>query len=294
MNKNRQGHMFYTAAMIPLIIATAVLFVYPVIVAFTQSFTNASFAAPDATRFVGFHNYVRFFTDPIGRQVLGNTLKFAFTVVLGETVLGLLVALLLNKSFPGKGVVRTIMIIPAMLSPVLVGYMWRWIYHDQFGILNFILLQLGLIQVPIAWTGNISVAMPALLAAQIWYGVPFAIIIFMGGLDMLPATPYEAAIVDGASSLQSFWHITLPLLKPVTMAVVLLRSMFAFQAFDLIFILTYGGPGSATEVMNSYGYKIAFRHFQTGYASAITMVSLILLLALGIVVNLVFNGGKSK
>src|SRR5690606_18426485 len=132
-------------------------------------------------------------------------------------------------------------------------------------------------------------AMISLIIADIWYATPFIAIILMGGLQSLPQEPYESAVVDGASALQQFWHITLPLLRPVLLAAILIRTMDAFQTFNLVFILTYGGPGNLTELMNTYTYKVGFRYFDLGYASAIAITSLILMTLLSLVLVRTIN-----
>ena len=235
-------------------------------------------------KWIGLDNLAQFFGSSDGRAVMRNTLLFTLAVVSIETILGLSLAVALNRNFRGKGIARALILVPLMLAPVVVGYEWRWLYNDPYGLINYWLMQLGVISAPIAWTTSARTAMASLVIADVWSNTPFIAILCLGGLQSIPEEPLEAAIVDGASPWQRFLYVTLPLLRPVLLAAILIRVMDAFQTFDLVFILTYGGPGIMTELMNSYTYKQAFRYFDLGYASAVALISLVLmtLLSMGL------------
>ena len=215
-------------------------------------------------------------------RVVYNTVTFTLIVVFIETTLGLSLALAFNREFLGRGVARALVLVPLMLAPVVVGYEWRWLYNDPYGLINIALMRMHVIKVPIAFTTSAKFAMASLVVADIWYSTPFVAVLCMGGLQSLPEEPFESAIIDGASAMQRFLYITLPLLRPVLMAAILIRTMDAFQTFDLVFILTYGGPGNLTELMNTFTYKVAFHNFDLGYASTISVVSLILMMLIGL------------
>ena len=286
IRKNR----FFIIAMVPLMVLIGSVYVYPVFRAIYLSFSNFSLIRiGSGLEFLGFENYTRFIMRRQGQQVLINTLLFSFSTVSIQVLLGLGMALLINKQVRGRAVVRSLLIIPIMVAPVVVGYMWRWIYNDRNGILNYVLFKLELINMSLNFLSDAQLAMPAVIHAQIWYGLPFSTLILLGGLQSLPKSPYEAALIDGASIFQQFRYVTLPLMRPILMVTLLLGFMISFQAFDLIYILTYGGPGMRTEVINSYGYKIAFRSFEMGYASSIAVTSLVILLIIGGITLLLFK-----
>lgn len=275
---------FYYVMLAPLVLIMLALYAYPVAYGTYLAFTRYEYAAVDARPvWTGFDNFLKFFGGNEGRQIIRNTLVFTFVVVFAETILGLALAVALNRNFRGKGLARALILVPLMLAPVVVGYEWRWLYNDPYGLVNWALMTLGVIPAPIAWTTSANTAMVSLMIADIWYATPFIAILCLGGLQSLPEEPLEAAIVDGASTLQRFFYVTLPLLRPVLLAAILIRVMDAFQTFDLVFILTYGGPGNLTELMNTYTYKVAFRYFDLGYASTVSVVSLVVMVLIAVV-----------
>lgn len=281
LTRNFRRNGFFYLMMLPLVGIMAALYLYPVVYSIYLSFLDFDYAALDPNpTWIGIGNFVRFFNSPEGRRVIANTFVFTITAVLIETVLGLIIALAFNRDFVGKGVARAMILVPVMMAPVIVGYEWRWLYNDPYGLINYILVRLHLIDIPIPWITSANFAMPSLVIADIWYATPFVAIILMGGLQSLPQEPYDSAVMDGAGTWQQFRYITLPLLRPVLLAAVLIRTMDAFQTFDLVFILTYGGPGNLTEVMNTYTYKLAFTNFDMGYAAAVAVISLIAMVAL--------------
>jgi len=283
LRKHLQQKGFYYGMVAPLVVIMLALYAYPVVNSIYMTFMKYNYVAMDSRPvWIGMQNFVNFVKSPDGRQVIFNTLTFTFIVVFIETVLGLSLALVFNKEFLGRGVARALVLVPLMLAPVVVGYEWRWLYNDPYGLINIALIHLHVIEAPIAFTTSAKFAMASLMVADIWYATPFVAVLCMGGLQSLPEEPFESAIIDGASAVQRFLYITLPLLRPVLMAAILIRAMDAFQTFDLVFILTYGGPGNLTELMNTFTYKVAFHNFDLGYASTISVVSLILMMLIGL------------
>jgi len=267
--------------LLPLLVIMGGLYIYPVVRTFILSFTNYSYLRA-TSKFVGFNNYKSFLFSPQGHIILKNTLFFVCVSVGIEMLLGLSFALLLNREFRAKRFVRGLILLPIMFVPVVVGYEWRWIFNDQFGILNYVLQKMGLLSHPLSWLSTPGLAMRAIILSEIWFMTPFVTIIILGALQAVPLEPYEAVKMDGASALQTFRYITLPFIKPGLLAALLLRMMDAFQVFDLIFILTYGGPGLSTEVVNTFTYKTAFRHFKLGYASSISIIALVIMVTIGL------------
>ncbi|MCX6262028.1 MAG: sugar ABC transporter permease [Bacteroidia bacterium] len=206
-----------------------------------------------------------------------------------EVFLGLICSLLLDRSFRGRGFVRALWLLPFMFTPVVVAYQWRWLFNDQSGLINYLLMNLGIISEKLAWLSDIKLAMMSVIVTDIWYTTPFVTLLFLGGLQSLPIEPLESAEVDGASGWQKFWYITLPLLRPVMLVIVLLKTMDAMKAFDLIYIMTYGGPGLKTEMIMTYAYKVGFITFKIGQSSAISVFSLLLMLVASGVIFLLFR-----
>lgn len=277
-----QANGFYVLMLVPLFVIMGLLYVYPVGRTVYTSFTNLNFVSSAPTEWIGLDNFRDYLSSPDGTATLRHTFVFTAIATAIETVLGFALALLLHRMIRGRGLVRTILLLPMMFAPVVAGYEWRWIFDDQLGIANYLLQEIGIIDHPIAWLSDPTFAMWTIITADVWYSTPFLMVILLGGLQALPTEPFEAARVDGASAWATLWHVTIPLLRPVLLAAVLIRAMDAFQIFDLPFIMTYGGPGIATETVNTWTYKTAFHDFNMGDAAAISMVALVAMLLIGI------------
>jgi len=222
--------------------------------------------------FVGLANFRKALADQTFIHSIGNTLLFAFGVTAIETFLGFVLALALYTEIRAGRILRTLAMLPLFTPPVAVAMIWRLIYDPVSGFLNHYLFKFGLIERPLAFLGRADLAMPSIMAADVWQWTPFCFLLILAALQSLPSEPYEAAAVDGASSWQVFWRITLPLVTPSLIVTFLFRLIIALKVFDLVFILTYGGPGSATQVMSFYIYKVGFTMFKTGYAAALTLL----------------------
>lgn len=254
----------------------------PLLFMLINSFRAWELASPSPPQFIGLTNYGRAFTDPRFWNALGNTVLLLIPGIIIQTTLGLLIALLLNREFPFKRIATALLLIPVMITPVVSGFNWKLIYHEQFGPLNYVirLLHLGAGR---AWIAEPGVAIYTILAVDTWQWTPFVAMVLLAGLQAIPREVYEAASVDGARSWQVFWRVTLPLLTPTFVLVTLLRTIFILRIFDPVMILTGGGPGSATETLSVYTYYSGFRYFSMGYTSALAVLQLVLLI---IVANL--------
>ncbi len=234
--------------------------------------------------FYGWENYIRLFEDDLFLLSLQNTFVFSMIVVVTEVVLGLAIALLINqKGIWLSRVSRVLVLLPYAIPPIANGLIWLYIYNFKLGFLNRVLFQLGLIEDYINWTGVPETALYALTVPYIWRTLPFAILLFHATLQSLPQEPYEAAKVDGANAWQTFWHITLPMMRPIIAVVVILRTSFAFLVFDEVLALTQGGPGDATWVAAWFSYKKSFAppfNIGLGSASAYVLALLIAILAI--------------
>lgn len=286
---------FYIGMMAPIIILFSVLYLYPVAHTVWLSFLEYNLAKPaSAVHFVGLDNYRGLFSIEAFRASLGNTLLFVAVTIPIQMLLGIGLALLLNRAFPGKGLMRVILILPIMFAPVIVGYEWRWLFNDTYGLFNFILQRLRLIDRPIAWLSNPRYAMLSIIVSDIWFNTPLVVLIVMGGLQGLAQEPFDSAAVDGANAWQKLRYLTLPLIKPSIRAALMLRIMEGFMVFDLPFILTKGGPGVVTETINLFTYKRAFTQFHLGSGSAASMILLVILLVGSGLINGLLGDQKAK
>jgi multiple sugar transport system permease protein len=264
---------------LPAIIVLLLVFAYPIGRAFWLSFFTQNLGTQLETEFSGLSNYVRMVGDGRFWQTMWNTTVFTTASVLLELVLGVGIALVLNQSFRGRGLVRTITLIPWALPTALMGLAWAWIFNDQFGVVNDILRRLGIIEQGITWLGDPTLAMIAVVLADVWKTTPFIAILLLAGLQSISSDLYEAHSIDGASPLQSFWTITLPLLMPQIVIALLFRFAQAFGIFDLIQVMTGGGPGGATETVSLYIYSTVMRYLDFGYGAALVVVTFLLLIA---------------
>ena len=221
-------------------------------------------------------NFARLISDRFFGIALVQTLVYASAALAAEFGLGLILALLLDSQIRARNVFRTLLLIPIMLPPVVVGVIWRLMFNPNFGVINGTFTALGVNVTQLTWLASPKLALFSVILVDVWQWTPFMFLILLAGLQAIPQEPYEAAVIDGASSWQMFRHITLPLLKPAILVALLLRTIDLLRIFDQIFILTQGGPGFATETVSLYIYKTAFRFFDLGYAAALSLVLLII------------------
>ena len=270
--------------LIPALLILSLVFVYPIVRAFWLSLFAENLGTQLQPVFTGLGNYQRMLGDGRFWQSLGNTTIFTVVSVGLELILGLGVALVLNKSFFGRGAVRTIAIIPWALPTAVMGLAWAWIFNDQYGVVNDILRRLGLIDTGINWLGTPTLAMIALIVADVWKTTPFIGIILLAGLQSIPEDLYEAHRMDGATPWQSFYQITLPLLMPQILIALLFRFAQSFGIFDLVQVMTGGGPAGSTETVSIYIYSTVMRYLDFGYGAALVVVTfLLLVLAVAII-----------
>lgn len=272
----------------PTLFILAIVAGWPLFRTIYFSFTNASLTSLGDAKFVGFDNYLTWITLKSGRTVykglladpawwnaVWNTMKFTVLSVLIETALGLIVALVLNAQFVGRGIVRAAILIPWAIPTIVSAKMWAWMLNDQFGILNDLFMALGLISQKIAWTANPDTAMIAVLIVDVWKTTPFMALLILAGLQMVPGDIYEAAKIDGINPVKVFWRLTLPLIRPAIMVAVIFRMLDAMRIFDLIYVLT---PNNAqTKTMSVMARENLFDFDKFAYGATASTVLFLLI-----------------
>ncbi len=230
-------------------------------------------------QFIGLDNYTRLlFEDDRFWGALWRTVVFTGGAVAAQTVIGVALAVFLHRQFVLRGIVRSFMLLPMIATPVAIALVWRLMFNPQLGIFNDILTNLGL--PPSDWVSDRALAMPLIMLVDTWEWAPLIALITLAGLSALPTDPFEAAAIDGAGPWQRFWHITLPMVRPVLVIAIVFRLIEALKTFDIIFVLTQGGPGFSTETLNIYAYASAFQYQQMGYSAALLVVFFLLVLVI--------------
>ncbi|TGP86837.1 MULTISPECIES: sugar ABC transporter permease [unclassified Mesorhizobium] len=284
----------------PMLLVLAAAAGWPLARTVYFSFTDASLSDLDARQWVGIANYVSVLRMPSGKVIydgllldpvwwgaVWNTVRFAVVSVTCETILGMVVALVLNAEFPGRGIVRAAILIPWAIPTIVSAKMWQWMLNDQFGIINVVLINLGLIDTKIAWTASADTAMAAVLIVDIWKTTPFMALLILAALQMLPREIIEVARLDGANPWQIFWRVTLPLIRPAVMVAVIFRALDALRIFDLIYVLT---PNNAhTKSMSVFARENLFEFDKFAYGSA---ASTLLFLVLALLTILTIRVGR--
>ena len=265
--ENRVWKLMTAPAMVFLIL----LSVYPMVFNVYNSFFDWNLARPDSGRFVGLANYIDAFTNANLGTAFFNTLVFMFWAVAVEFTLGFALALLLSTYKGPSKIIRSLMITPTMIAPIVASLMWLFMFNADYGVIKW-LLQLCGVENPPAILASRTWAMPAVIAVDVWQWTPFVMLTIFAGITALPKDLIEASCVDGANSLQRLIHVIVPSLKPVIAVVLLMRVMDSFKSFEVIYMLTKGGPGNATETVSYYAYKVGFSFFEIGQCSAICLL----------------------
>jgi multiple sugar transport system permease protein len=263
----------------PALLITAAVIVFPWM--FTIYMSVHDWKIGQAREFVGLANFAKLATDVRFLESIGHTLYFTALAVILPVIFGTAAALIFNERFPLRGLFRAIFILPMMATPVAVALVWTMMFHPQLGVLNYLLSTVGL--PPQLWVYSPATVIPSLVLVEVWHWTPLVMLIVLGGLAAAPIEPYESARIDGASGWQMFRHITLPLIMPFLLVAVVIRTIDALKAFDTIYVITQGGPGTASETINIYLYLQAFSFYNIGYASAVTIVFFVLIIVLALV-----------
>ena len=254
----------------PAFLVVGFIIVYPVVYTGWMSLQEWFASSLTLPKYIGAANYQKILTgDPRFAEAFFRTLYFTLIAVTVETVLGVTMAVLFNREFWGKGLVRTLSILPMMATPTAISLVFVMMYHPTLGVLNYLVTRLGL---PLfTWTYSSKTALYAIALVDVWEWTPLIMLIAMAGLASLPKEPYESAKIDGASAFQCFYLITLPLLRPTLVVAILFRAIDALKTFDIIFVMTQGGPSNASETINILLFNQAFSYFNMGYASSMAV-----------------------
>jgi len=261
---------------IPALVVVLAVIVFPWVFTIWMSLNEWKVGSP--TTFVGLANYLRLPQDPRFVEAVGHTLVYTALSVLLPLILGTFAAVVFHANFAGRGLMRGIFIMPMMATPVAIALVWTMMFHPQLGVLNYLLSLVGI--PPQLWVFHPATVIPSLVLVETWQWTPLVMLIVLGGLAAIPTEPYESAQIDGANFWQVFRFITLPLIMPFLFIAGMIRMIDAVKSFDIIFAITQGGPGTASETINLYLYSVAFVYYDLCYASAIALVFFALIVAL--------------
>ncbi len=267
-NDRRFGYFFVA----PAVIILSLVILAPIVIAIITSFYDYTLINRSLDNFIGLNNYFESITNKKFLHSTFVTITFIFFVVLFEFLIGFLIAILLNQVERFRNIYYFILLIPLLINPVVVGLIWRMFLHPQLGILNYLIGFIGI--EPVNWLGDPQNAFITIIFVDIWHQVSFMIILLLAGLASIPEEPYEAARVDGANAFQQFRDITLPYMRPVIIITLLIRLIFALKTYDLIYIMTKGGPGDATDLISYYIYRSAFIGLDLGQAASMSVILL--------------------
>ncbi|HHV75398.1 MAG TPA: sugar ABC transporter permease [Thermoanaerobacterium sp.] len=275
---NLSGYLF----VLPAIIFLLVLILYPIIYNFVLSFQNATVSTLNSSskEFIEFNNYKEIIYDNAFKAALRNTFIYTIACIIFQFIIGFMLALFFTRNFKLASFLRGLTMIGWMIPIVVTAAIYKWMFDSSSGVINYFLSSIGI--KPVEWLTNTGTALWGVIIANIWIGIPFNMILLSAGLTTLPVTIYEAADIDGASKIQKFFYITVPLLFPTIKVVLALGFLYTFKVFDLIYAMTGGGPVNSTEVLATLSYKYSFVQFNFGYGAATANVLFIILFAVGL------------
>jgi len=265
----------------PALIAAVVIIAFPIVYTLWISLQDWFLASATGPKFIGLENYRRLlFDDTRFHSAMIKTFYFTVLAIVLQVVIGVGAALIFNREFWGRGILRTLYILPMVATPVAISLIWIMMLHPTLGVINYLLRVLHLPPTLSIYAANTVI--PALVIVDTWQWVPLIMLITLGGLATLPTEPYEAAMIDGANAFQTFWLITLPLLRPVIVVAILFRSIDALKTYDIIYVMTQGGPGSASETINIYLFLESFQYYHMGYASSVVVIFFAIILGISL------------
>src|SRR5262245_29896868 len=273
--RRRRNYFLFIA---PTLVVVGAVIIFPWL--YTIWMSALDWTIGSTAHYVGLGNYEKIFTSQRFHEAIVHTFYFTALAVIVPLVLGTIAAMIFHREFPFRGVLRGVFVMPMMATPVAVALVWTMMFHPQQGVLNYLLSLFGL--PPSLWVYSPTWVIPSLVLVEIWHWTPLVMLIVLGGLAALPTEPYESARIDGASEWQLFRYITLPLIAPFLVVAAVIRTIDALKAFDTIYVISQGGPGTASETINLYLYLQAFAFYNVGNASAVVVVFFAIILALAL------------
>jgi len=282
----RSAHRYRLLFLLPILVDIVVVFVYPLYTNITMSFEKYGIAAFVSGRapFVGLKNYVDVFANPLMGRTVANTILFTLGSILFQFVFGMLFALFFKRRFTGSQLLRTLLLIPWLLPLIVSATTFRWMFDHTNGIINQFLQNLHLISQPMGWLITPNLALLSVIITNIWIGIPFNMVLLYGGLVSIPDEYYEAASIDGANGLESFWYITIPSLREIITIVLMLGLIYTLKVFDVIRVLTGGGPANSTQILSTWSYALSFTDLSFGQGAAVGNV----LIAVSLVFSMIY------
>ena len=273
----------YRPFVMPALIVVCAVIIFPW--AFTVWMSANDWTLGQARTFVGAENYINLALDARFWESLWHTIYYTALAVILPLFLGTIAALMFDEQFPLRGFLRGVFVMPMMATPVAIALVWTMMFHPQLGILNYFLSLVGIEAQ--GWIYDQATVIPSLVIVEVWQWTPLVMLIVLGGLAAVPREPYESAEIDGANGWQKFRYLTLPMIGPFLMIAVIIRTIDALKSFDIIYAMTQGGPGTASETINIYLYNVAFSYYNIGYASAMAIIFFILIVILSFVLLIV-------
>ncbi len=268
----------YWPFVVPALVVVLAVIIFPWV--FTIWMSAQEFTLGQERKFVGWANYIRLWGDPRFRDSMGHTLWYTVLSVILPLFFGTLAALVFDAKFPLRGFLRGIFVMPMMATPVAIALVWTMMFHPQLGVLNYLL---SLVGIPAQeWIFNQRTVIPSLVAVETWQWTPLVMLIVLGGLASVPREPFESAEIDGANAWQQFRYLTFPMILPFVMVAAIIRTIDALKSFDIIYAMTQGGPGTASETINIYLYNTAFAYYDIGYSSAMAIIFFVIIVALSL------------
>ena len=279
--KRRRFNIYPYLLLLPALIIMLSVVIVPIINAVSMSFQSYNLTRPNKIGFIGTQNYAKLFSDNVFWGSLWRTVIWVFFGVGGQFLFGFMLAVILNKSFRGRGIVRAVSLIPWVTPGVLIALMWTWMYDGNYGVINDLLMKLGLLSDKVAFLARKDTAMPSVIITIIWQGIPFFALMILAGLQGIPGDLYEAADIDGATGWKKLIYVTIPSLKNTIFVTTMLRIIWVANSVDVIFNMTDGGPAYATQTLSVYVYKKA-SVLDMGYASAMAIMLMLVLLIVAV------------
>jgi len=262
----------------PCAVLMGIILLYPLGEGIVSSFLNINLLVPAPVNFVGLENFIRLFKDPMFWDALYKSAIWTFSILACQMVVGFAIAMLLNQDIKGKKLFRCLVLIPWVIPNAIGAVTWKWILAEQYGLLNYMLQKIGIISSYKPWLSDTTLAFWAVVMVAVWKGVPFVTIVILAGLQSIDHSLYESAEVDGASSFRMFFQITLPLVKNIALTIALLEAIWNFNQFEIIQVITRGGPGASTLLMPIFTYRLFMQSFQISYASSAATIMLVVMI----------------